>query len=259
MAHANDMTNLLNKIERRLGLMALTPHLPEKYNKGAWAEVIKDQSLTTFSRYFPWKVPFRVTPDIPRRNGWYIIDEEKYFGQTGVLLGVQDIDWSDFSNDNLSVAQVTGYGNYIDFYGSNFSFDDIMCSQMMADGMSLLNYGIYVEYRDPNMFRLTGLANMPSVQMKNFTVSVLLKHPDSLHTIPPTKMESFEELAKADVAEFLSKNLRYWDQTDTVFASIDLKIGDIDNEAGKRDQLIDKFEQTFVSASNDSIPFIITV
>ena len=88
MAHANDMTNLLNKIERRLGLMALTPHLPEKYNKGAWAEVIKDQSLTTFSRYFPWKVPFRVTPDIPRRNGWYIIDEEKYFGQTGVLLGV---------------------------------------------------------------------------------------------------------------------------------------------------------------------------
>ena len=109
------------------------------------------------------------------------------------------------------------------------------------------------------MFRLSVLANMPSVQMKNFTVSVLLKHPDSLHTIPHTKMESFEELAKADVAEFLSKNLRYWDQMDTVFASIDLKIGDIDNEAGKRDQLIDKFEQTFVSASNDSIPFIITV
>lgn len=259
MAHANDMTNLINKIERRLGLMALTPHLPEKYNKSAWADVIKDQTLTTFSRYFPWKVPFVVTPDVPRRNGWYIIDEEKYFGQVGVLLGVQDIDWSDFSKDNLSIAQIAGYGNFIDFYGSSFSFDDLMCAQMRADSMSLLNYGIYVEYRDPNMFRLTGLTNMPAIQMNRFTVTVLLKHPDTLHTISPTKMESFEELAKADVAEFLSKNLRYWDQMETVFASIDLKLGDIDNEASKRDQLIEKFENTFVTAANESIPYIITI
>ena len=72
-------------------------------------------------------------------------------------------------------------------------------------------------------------------------------------------MESFEELAKADVAEFLSKNLRYWDQMETVFASIDLKLGDIDNEASKRDQLIEKFENTFVTAANESIPYIITI
>jgi hypothetical protein len=259
MAHANNMTNLVNKIERRLGLMPLTPHLPEKYGKDAWAEVIKDQTITTFSRYFPWKVPFVVTEDVPKRNGWYIIDEEKYFGQTGVLLGIQDIDWNDFSSDNLSVAQISGYGNYIDFYGSNISFEDIMCHQMRADAMSLMNYGIYIEYREPNMFRLSGLTNQMPVQMRRFTVNVLLKHPDSLQTISPTKMETFEELAKADVAEFLSSNLRFWDQMDTVFATIDMKLGDIDNAASKRDQIIEKLESSYVTAANDSIPFMICV
>ena len=259
MAHANDMSNLLNKIERRLGLIPLAPHLPEKYGKDAWAEVIKDQTLTTFSRYFPWKVPFVVTPEIPKRNGWYIIDEERYFGDTGILLGVQDIDWNDFSANNLSLAQTAGFGNYIDFYGLNFSFEDMMGAQMRADAMSLFNYGIYIEYKEPNMFRLVGLTSQPAIQMQRFTVSVLLKHPDSLNTISPTKIETFEELAKADVAEFLSKNLRFWDQMETVFATVDLKLNDLDEAASKRDALIDKMEQSYVSAANDSIPFIITV
>lgn len=259
MAHANDMTNLLNKIERRLGLIPLTPHLPEKYGKDAWADVIKEDTLTTFSRYFPWKVPFLVTPDVPQRNGWYIIDEEKYFGRTGVLLGVQDIDWNDFSANNLSIAQVTGYGNYIDFYGTNFSFEDMLGAQMRADAMSLFNYGIYIEYKEPNMFRLVGLVSQPAIQMRRFTVSVLLKHPDSLNTISPTKMETFEELAKADVATFLAKNLKYWDQMETVFATVDLKMNDLEEAAANRATIIDKLEQTFVTAANDSIPFIISV
>ena len=259
MGHANDMTNLINKIERRLGLIPLTPHLPEQYGKSAWADVIKDQTLTTFSRYFPWKVPFVVNEDIPKRDGWYIIDEEKYFGQTGVLLGIQDVDWTDFSKDNLSMAQIAGYGQYIDFYGLNFSFEDMLGAQMRADGLSLFNYGIYIDYREPNMFRLVSLMNQPAIQMRRFSVNVLLKHPDSLTTISPTKMETFEELAKADVAEFLSMNLRYWDKMETVFNNVDIKLEDIEQAAQNRQNIIDKMEQSYVTAANDAIPYIITV
>ena len=156
MAHANDMTNLLNKIERRLGLLPLTPHLPEKFGKGAWAEVIKDQTLTTFSRYFPWKVPFVITDDIPKRNGWYIIDEEKYFGGTGILLGVQDIDWNDFSANNLSVAQIAGYGNYIDFYGST----DKSCDKSFVD----MSGGIFID------------DNVDCLRTSNAKVKILIKN-----------------------------------------------------------------------------------
>ena len=48
MGHANDMTNLINKIERRLGLIPLTPHLPEQYGQSEWADVIKNKTLNTF-------------------------------------------------------------------------------------------------------------------------------------------------------------------------------------------------------------------
>jgi hypothetical protein len=259
MSHANNMTNLVNKIEKTLGLMPLTPHLPDKYNKDAWAEVIKDQSLTTFSRYFPWKVPFHVDGNVPKRNGWYIIDEEKYFGQTGILLGVQDIDWQDFSSNNLSIAQISGYGAYVDFYGMDYSMEDMMLCQMGADAMSLFNRGLYIDFREPNMFRIMGSASQPSIQMTNFTVSVLLKHHDDLQTISPTKMETFEQLARSDVARFLAKNLKYWDQFETVFASVDLKLSDLEEEAGKRDGIIDRLEQSYVTAANDAIPYMITV
>ena len=53
MALANDMTALLDKIERRLGLIPLSPHLPEGMQKSDWAKIIETDSIITFSRYFP--------------------------------------------------------------------------------------------------------------------------------------------------------------------------------------------------------------
>ena len=46
MALSNDMTKLLNKIERRLGTKQLP--LPEELNKAKWVEVINDETLETF-------------------------------------------------------------------------------------------------------------------------------------------------------------------------------------------------------------------
>ena len=53
MALANDMSALLTKIERRLGLVPLEPHLPENMQKSAWADIIMQDTIVTFSRYFP--------------------------------------------------------------------------------------------------------------------------------------------------------------------------------------------------------------
>ena len=49
MANANDMSLLLNKIERRLGLLLLTPHLPEQFNKSSWANVIMTDTIFFFT------------------------------------------------------------------------------------------------------------------------------------------------------------------------------------------------------------------
>jgi hypothetical protein len=72
-------------------------------------------------------------------------------------------------------------------------------------------------------------------------------------------METFEALAQADVANFLQKNLRYVDGLETVYVNIDLKLGELEQEAGKRDNIIDEMKNSYVSAANDNIPYILTV
>jgi len=52
------MTRLLNKIERRLGTKML--NLPEHLTKDQWAEVIREDTLVTFSRYFPNKIRINI-------------------------------------------------------------------------------------------------------------------------------------------------------------------------------------------------------
>lgn len=256
---ANDMGELLYKAEKHLGLEPLVPYLPKKYNKDKWAEWVCTRSLDTFSRFFPWQVPFHVTPEVPKIDGWYVIDEEKYFGREGILLGVQDINWQDFSSRNLSIAQLSGYGSYMDFWGMNFNLDDIAGMQVRADAQSMYNTGIYIDTMPPNKFKITSLTNTDVVLMNDFVVNIILKHPDTLHTIEPTKMEIFENLAYADIADFLFSNLRYWDQMETVFATIDLKLADLEREADKRDQIVEELKNSYVTPQNKSIPYLLTI
>ena len=72
-------------------------------------------------------------------------------------------------------------------------------------------------------------------------IKVFIKHADNLMTISPTKMETFEALAQADVARFLYSELKYFDGLETVYANIDLKLSDLENEANKREDVIQHF------------------
>jgi hypothetical protein len=262
MAISNKMTDLLNKIERRLGLIPLTPHLPENLNKAAWAKVIEEDTLVTFSRYFYHKIRFLVNDETTYNkieNGvkvYYIKDE---YLQGMKLLGVEDIDWQDFSGDNIALAQTGGYGYYTPNYiGCPVcTYETMMGYQMMADMQSLYNQGIYVDFEYPNKLILSGIGGTV-INIKKFVVNLLVQHPN-LNTISPTKMETFEALAQADVANFLQKNLRYVDGLETVYVNIDLKLSELESEAGKRDNIIDDIKNSYVSASNDNIPYILTV
>lgn len=258
MAYSNDFTLLVNKLERKLGLIPLTPHLPKEFNKESWVDVIKEDSLVTFSRFYPYKLRYPVNEETTvKRNGIYYLNDD-YLGDAKIL-GILDIDWSDFGSDNLSLAQIGPYGYYSPSYFGCIpcALEQIMGYKMSADISSMFNSGIYIEYHDPNAFEVKGVGNL-DFNLKKFVINVIVEHKD-LSTISPTKMETFEELAKADVATFLYKNLIHYDGLETVYANIDLKINELEQEASKRDQIIDKLNDSYVSASNDNIPYILTI
>ena len=72
-------------------------------------------------------------------------------------------------------------------------------------------------------------------------------------------METFEALAQADIALYLSRYLSRYDQLETVYAQIDLKLGDLENEASKRDDIINTLKEGYVSAANKNQPIMFTV
>ena len=264
MANANDMTLLLNKIERRLGLIPLSGHLPKGLEKSDWAEIIKTDTLVEFSRHFPNRFKMIINDqtcdkkfDKDTNTMWYYIKDEILAGCK--LLGVKDIDWTDTSSANSSLTNGS-IGTY--FYPSGAvciegTFESILGAQMMADFASLYNRGIVINYEYPNRFCLKGLGNT-NYNLSNFVVIVLVEHA-SLSTISPTMMTTFEALAAADIAQALAMNLRYYDGLETVYINIDLKLSELQSIADKRDNIIEEIKNAYVSAANWECPIIWTV
>jgi hypothetical protein len=263
MAHSNDVTRLLNKIERHLEVKLLTPHLPEGYRKEDWWEVIEEESLVTFSRYYPNRLRMMINDETCYKKKddadtlWYYIKDEVLQGCK--LLGIMDIDWTDHTTANASLGTSTMLGNY--YYPSmacpTETFETVLGLQMNADMASLYNRGIYIDYEYPNRFALKGLANT-SYDLERFVVILLVEHA-SLSTISPTMMETFEQLAQCDICRAIFMHLRYEDQLETVYLVTDLKLGELEQEANRRQEIIDKLEQSYVTASNSNIPYIMTI
>lgn len=262
MALANDMTVLLKKIASRLGLLPLLPHLPNELKIDKWADVIMSDTMETFSRYYPHKFPMvvdDVTCDKKEERGvtYYYIKDEILKGVK--LLGLMDIDWTDHTASNASLGATSlGGGYYYPYFGCpEATFESMLSLQLNADMSSLYNRGVYIDFQYPNRFSLKGMGNT-NYDLKSFVVNLLVQH-CSLSTISPTKMEIFESLAQADIANFLYMNLRYYDNLDTAYVNIDLKLSELQDVANRRENIIEKIQESYVSTSNDNIPYIFTV
>ncbi len=253
---ANRMNKLLDKIERRIGTKPL--NLPDFLSKDKWGEeVIANETLDTFSRYFPNSMFIQIDMSQKTKDGWFLLDE--YVPDNVEILGVKDIDWATFSRDSIHLQESCGYGVY-DMFTNNYGMDDIALLQMRADQVSLYNNQIFVEFKPPNRIRLSTVTKADVTRsMKTFPVEIFIKHAPNLMTIPPTMMETFEELAEADICRFLYENLKYYDGLETVYASIDMKLGDLENRASKRDDVVQRLDEWHVSIANNRQPAIFTV
>lgn len=253
MALSNDMTKLLNKIERRLGTKQLP--LPEDLSKEKWVEVINDETLETFSRYFPHMIKVEINQVAQKKGDYWLIDEDK-IGKGVKILGVRDIAWDEPRNS--AVFGAYGYG-ITDWYVQPVCIEDMLALQNAADSISMFNNGIYIDFEYPNRITLKSSFNYDvTKQWNSFYVNLLVKHM-SLQTIAPTKMEAFERLAIADIASFLYEELKYYDGLETVFANVDIKLDDLRSKAEERREVVEYLESTYVSFANKNQPMIYTI
>ncbi len=254
MPMANSMTKLLNKIERRLGTQQM--NLPDYMSKDVWAkDVICNETLDTFSRFFPNKIPYVLGPE-NKKNDYYLIDES--ICNAVQILGAGDIDWHAWSSHYPGLLY--GGVNSYDMMTSGVDFETLVDVQMMADHVSAFSNGIYVEFIPPNKIKLNIIiASSFLTNFQRIPIHLFVKHADNLKTIPPTQMETFERLATADVATFLYEQLKMYDNLETTYSNIDLKLASLEEKARDRQQIVDYLEQNYVSAANRNQPVMLTV
>jgi hypothetical protein len=251
----NRMEKLLDKLERRLKPKVLV--LPEELGKDAWAnEVIANETLDTFSRFFPNAMPYMLNANTPKKNGYYILDTDRF--APGVeIIGVADINWDTFSTDGLWQGNQYGMFDYLNY---QYSAEDVALMQGKADLTSLFNNQIMCDFKEPNMVRVYNTVGGDiSIGIRNIPIMVLMKHAKNLMTIPQTMMETFEALAECDVAGFLYQNFKYFDNTETAYANLNLMVSEWQDKYNQRDDIVQKLDDAHVSAANKNMPMIITV
>jgi hypothetical protein len=72
-------------------------------------------------------------------------------------------------------------------------------------------------------------------------------------------MEIFEKLAFSDIATLLYQNLKYYDGLETIYATIELKLDELQKWADMRDELVGILDDAHVSAANDACPIMLTI
>lgn len=250
----NDMTLLLNKIERRLGTKQL--NLPEHLQKDHWAQdVICNETLDTFSRYFPRKMRYVLSPE-NKKGPWYLIDES--ICESVKIIGTGDIDWREWSHHYPGLMY--GGVNSYDMMTSGVDLDTFADIQMMADHVSAFTNGIYLVFEEPNKIKLENVLSCSFLtNYQRIPIELFVKHAPNLKTIPASSMESFESLALADVATFIYEELKMMDGLQTVYANVDLKLQSLEEKARMRERIIEEFERSYVSAANKAQPIMITI
>ena len=198
----NEMTKLLNKIERRLGLSVY--NLPDTLSKDTWHIVIEEDTLPTFSRYFPYGITV-VIDNTCEKDGFFFIDKDLPDGCK--ILGVKDVDWHASRCDPRYDRYGINFSTF-DFISRDYGIDDVAFQQTAADYLSLFNLGIYIEFEYPNKIKLVSVNGSPVSRYRPFPLRVFIEHPANLMTISPTMMETFEKLAQSDVATMLYQQLK---------------------------------------------------
>lgn len=252
----NKMTNLINKIERRLGTNII--NLPKELSKENWVNIIKEDTIPTFSRYLPNAIKVLIDTKNTDEEGYSWVDTN--LPDSIRVLGIRDIDWSAFGVINGGARTPAGFGIY-DMFSSQYGLDEIGLLQMNADIYSMYNTAIYPDFKYPNKVRFKTAAGTAAINFQYDTVplTLLIEHSLDLSTIAPTKMEIFENLATADVASFLYEALKYFDNLETVFANVDIKIDSLKERADRRDDIINELKDGYVSAANANQPLMYTV
>ena len=138
--------------------------------------------------------------------------------------------------------------------------DNVNSFETILKCLDFQNKGIITKTREKIMYNDKYEFSFDNVDnMGNFDVFVLIEHNPNLTTISPTQMDTFENLAQADIAGFLWNKLKLFQDLQTVFANVNMRLEDLQEQYQKREEIMNYIKESYVSAANKHQPLMFCI
>lgn len=230
-------SELLTRLKMDLGIYALS--LPFEDPDKAIMEVIQNVTLKTFSSFHPQRV--QLTFDLNKNE---LEPVEQAYNQSCFLIpddlfGDREIY---MIMDVKPRSKLLGNGFMSPYFdGSVDTYNTLMMTAANANLTSIAAPPITFKYEAPNKLYIYNLATYYGVIDVIFGV----EHTKNLMSIPPTAVESFYELALIDVKRMLYGAMKHYNEIQSAYGTVSLRIDDWQNAESERKDLIERWRDVY--------------
>ena len=238
-----NLSTLVTRIKLNLGLYSTAT--PFENIEEVITEIIQGITLRTFSTFSPYYEKYRFDVHSLERIE-KIANYETYllpdlFDEREILF-VREV--------NYDEADLSGLG----YWGGGVPLlhGNMINQTMLANaGMALTNRMVpRVTFKYEHPRKITFYNLLASCKI---VVELALMHDKNLASISPTQEESFYELAVLDVKDALYQSMKHYNDIQTAYGNIQMKLDDWAQAAEQRKQLIENWDATY---HMDVLPFI---
>ena len=230
-----NISELLTSIKMELGIYGLA--LPFDNADNTLFDVIKLKSLKTFSVFQPFimDVDFNLHDLNALKEDYLesIYELPDVFGDKRIL----------YIRNIKPKNKYYGASQYMSpiFDGTVEDYQNIMLGQAQGDLISTLAPKITFKFSHPNKIHLFNMSTM----FGELTIEFAFEHSKNLATIPPTAFQSFYELVLLDIQIFLYNTLKHYNEIQTAYGTINLRIDDWSSAKSERESLIERWRNNF--------------
>lgn len=243
-------TELLKKIKRRLGVRTLKLSLDDN----ELLDIITGETVDTFSNHIPYVFEDYIfdTDKVEGTRNTYYIDDclERHHGVK--CLGIYDISLT--NGTSLTDMQMDNLGNYnpVPRHGGAYmggGLESLIMTGALANITSALEFARDIfKFVAPNKVTLVR-HDIQDAAIVKFQAT----HAKDLSTIAPTYEEEFFKLAILNIKIALYAEMKYYDNMDTAFGSIQLKIDEWASAENDRESLLKEWADKFIVNREDVI------
>jgi len=226
----------MNYVYRKCGLS----HIPNPLLNTEIEKIILEESLITFSTYYPYfgKITVdEVVDAVPHQKGFFYL---KPAVPELTIIGVSEM-YRNNSNNGLRLQEYADYA----FVTSPYDLEALQANQNVA---SMGNFPSTFLFHPPNIIEVFPKSSHSSNRTILFVTRFV--HPSHLMTIPLSLIEQWKKLVEYDVKISLYEILKHYESTETPFGTIDLKIDSWSSAEDSRTSLLETWENNYAKEPN---------